>query len=172
MGSGTERNLHVALNELIKYKHYLKKAVDEGKPMLFTGNAMEVMGLPESVLSERKVQDKAFHEPYEHEKWRRIPGRKNHLVVRKECRQAPCPVMEVVIEEGDCRTAFLLKPWASGDFPPEQAELLQMEFQPHISYPNPLECLDDIDRDGEPSRLGYIFTVLPVIQHEIGRAHV
>ena len=44
MGSGTERNQEIALKELMKYKHYLKKAVGNNKVILFTGNAMEVMG--------------------------------------------------------------------------------------------------------------------------------
>ena len=44
MGSGTEKNQLAALNDLIKYRHYLKKAIDEGKVILFTGNAMELMG--------------------------------------------------------------------------------------------------------------------------------
>ena len=44
MGSGTEKNQLVALEDLMKYRPYLKKAMEEGKVMLFTGNAMEVMG--------------------------------------------------------------------------------------------------------------------------------
>lgn len=42
MGSGTEKDLMVALDELNKYKYYLKKYVEEGKVLLLTGNAMEV----------------------------------------------------------------------------------------------------------------------------------
>ena len=44
MGSGTERNLLIALEDLMKYRPYLKMTVDEGKVILLTGNAMEVMG--------------------------------------------------------------------------------------------------------------------------------
>ena len=44
MGSGTESNLMIALYELMKYKNVLKSCVDEGKVILFTGNAMELLG--------------------------------------------------------------------------------------------------------------------------------
>lgn len=44
MGSGTESVQLIALNDLMKYRHHLKKAVDEGKVVLFTGNAMELAG--------------------------------------------------------------------------------------------------------------------------------
>lgn len=44
MGSGTESNQMVALEELMKYKEALKECVDNGKPILFTGNAMELLG--------------------------------------------------------------------------------------------------------------------------------
>lgn len=44
MGSGTERNQLIALDDLMKYRPYLKMALDEGKVILLTGNAMEVMG--------------------------------------------------------------------------------------------------------------------------------
>ena len=44
MGSGMEKNLKIALKELMKYRHFFKKAVDQGKVILFTGNAMELMG--------------------------------------------------------------------------------------------------------------------------------
>ncbi len=44
MGSGTEKNLMVALDELKVYKHFLKKAIEQDKVILFTGNAMEVFG--------------------------------------------------------------------------------------------------------------------------------
>ena len=44
MGSGTEKNQLIALKDLLKYKYYFKKAVDDGKVILFTGNAMELLG--------------------------------------------------------------------------------------------------------------------------------
>lgn len=44
MGSGTESNLMVALNDLIKYKDELTAYIESGKTMLFTGNAMELLG--------------------------------------------------------------------------------------------------------------------------------
>lgn len=44
MGSGNETNQMVVLNELMKYKDVLKSCVDDGKPILFTGNAMELLG--------------------------------------------------------------------------------------------------------------------------------
>ena len=50
MGSGTENNLMVALDSLMVYKHYLKKAIENDKVVLFTGNAMELMG--------KKIDDK------------------------------------------------------------------------------------------------------------------
>ena len=44
MGSGTEKNQLIALKDLLKYKYYFKKAVDDVKVILFTGNAMELLG--------------------------------------------------------------------------------------------------------------------------------
>ena len=44
MGSGTENAQKVALEALNKYHYYLKKYVEEGKVILFTGNAMELAG--------------------------------------------------------------------------------------------------------------------------------
>ena len=44
MGSGTEKNLMVALDALMVYKHYLIKAIEDDKVVLFTGNAMELLG--------------------------------------------------------------------------------------------------------------------------------
>ena len=43
MGSGTEKNLMTALDGLMVYKHFLKKAIEKDKVVLFTGNAMELM---------------------------------------------------------------------------------------------------------------------------------
>ena len=44
MGSGTEKDLLVALDGLMVYRYYLKKAIEADKVILFTGNAMELMG--------------------------------------------------------------------------------------------------------------------------------
>lgn len=44
MGAGTERKQKLALSELMKYRAALKTAFDAGKPMLFTGNAFELLG--------------------------------------------------------------------------------------------------------------------------------
>lgn len=44
MGSGTESNQRVALEELKKYRNVLKTCIDNNKVMLFTGNAMELLG--------------------------------------------------------------------------------------------------------------------------------
>lgn len=43
-GSGTEKNLMVALNDLLNRKESLIKAIDNDKVFLFTGNAMELLG--------------------------------------------------------------------------------------------------------------------------------
>ncbi|MDO4198756.1 MAG: hypothetical protein Q4D13_07190 [Erysipelotrichaceae bacterium] len=44
MGSGTERNQKIALKELKKYYADLDKFINDGKIVLFTGNAMELLG--------------------------------------------------------------------------------------------------------------------------------
>lgn len=44
MGSGTESNLIEALYGIMEYKDAFKKCVDDGKTILFTGNAMELLG--------------------------------------------------------------------------------------------------------------------------------
>lgn len=44
MGSGTETNLQIALNNLLKYKSDFIECVNSGKVILFTGNAMELLG--------------------------------------------------------------------------------------------------------------------------------
>lgn len=44
MGSGTEKNQLVALEELMKYRQFLIKYIEDRKVVLFTGNAMELLG--------------------------------------------------------------------------------------------------------------------------------
>jgi len=44
MGSGTEKNQLVALNDLMNYKTYLIDYIENNKTILFTGNAMELLG--------------------------------------------------------------------------------------------------------------------------------
>jgi len=44
MGSGSDSNLLVALNDLRKYRDDIVQAIDKNKVILFTGNAMEVLG--------------------------------------------------------------------------------------------------------------------------------
>lgn len=44
MGSGTEDSQKTALAQLMKYKDILKKMSDDGKTILFTGNAFELLG--------------------------------------------------------------------------------------------------------------------------------
>jgi CobQ-like glutamine amidotransferase family enzyme len=44
MGSGAEKNQLVALNDLRKYELYLKEYINDNNVVLFTGNAMELLG--------------------------------------------------------------------------------------------------------------------------------
>ncbi len=44
MGAGTERKMKWMLPELLKHKETLHKACEEGKVLLFTGNACDVLG--------------------------------------------------------------------------------------------------------------------------------
>lgn len=44
MGSGTEKNLLVALEELKKYELMLRSCIENDKVILLTGNAMELLG--------------------------------------------------------------------------------------------------------------------------------
>lgn len=44
IGSGTERNMRVALGDLKKYSASLKSYIESGKPALFTGNSFEMLG--------------------------------------------------------------------------------------------------------------------------------
>ena len=44
MGSGTEKNLLVALQDLMKYRYHLENEINKGKLVLFTGNALELLG--------------------------------------------------------------------------------------------------------------------------------
>lgn len=44
MGAGTERKQKLALPQLLTYREALLRACDEGKVMLFTGNAFELLG--------------------------------------------------------------------------------------------------------------------------------
>ncbi|MDE6261082.1 MAG: hypothetical protein K2M42_09540 [Oscillospiraceae bacterium] len=45
MGAGTERTQKAALSALLPHKEGLKAAIDRGAVVLFTGNAMEMLGL-------------------------------------------------------------------------------------------------------------------------------
>lgn len=44
IGSGTEKNLLLALEHLLPYQEEIKKAVNDGKFFLITGNALEIFG--------------------------------------------------------------------------------------------------------------------------------
>lgn len=44
MGAGTERKQKLALSQLVRYRDALQAACDEGRTMLFTGNAFELLG--------------------------------------------------------------------------------------------------------------------------------
>lgn len=44
IGSGTEKNCHVVMADLQKYKDALRAAIDNGTPILMTGNAFEMLG--------------------------------------------------------------------------------------------------------------------------------
>lgn len=44
MGAGTERKQKLVLSQLLDYREALLRACDEGKVMLFTGNAFELLG--------------------------------------------------------------------------------------------------------------------------------
>ena len=44
IGSGTERNLDVVLNDIKKYKEKLKEYIDKEKVILLTGNSFEMFG--------------------------------------------------------------------------------------------------------------------------------
>ncbi len=44
MGAGTERKMKLMLPQLLKHKEALHKACDDGKVLLFTGNACDVLG--------------------------------------------------------------------------------------------------------------------------------
>ena len=54
MGAGTEQNMRLVLKELGKYREVLVKAKNDGRIMLFTGNAMEIFG--------RKIIDQSSQE--------------------------------------------------------------------------------------------------------------
>ncbi len=45
MGAGTERKQKLVLSQLLDYREALLRACDEGKAMLFTGNAVELLGV-------------------------------------------------------------------------------------------------------------------------------
>ena len=45
MGAGTERTQKAALKALLPHKDALKEAIDRGAVVLFTGNAMEMLGI-------------------------------------------------------------------------------------------------------------------------------
>lgn len=53
-GSGLESNLMIALNDLRKHKDSLLKAINNNKLILFTGNAMELLG---SSIDNQKALD-------------------------------------------------------------------------------------------------------------------
>ncbi len=44
MGAGTERKMKLLLPELLRYRETLQQLCDEGKVMLFTGNACDLLG--------------------------------------------------------------------------------------------------------------------------------
>lgn len=54
IGSGTERNQKLVLEDLRKYKDELKKCIDNGKVILMTGNSFEMLGKSITDCSENK----------------------------------------------------------------------------------------------------------------------
>ena len=44
MGSGFESNRNLAAAHLLKFRQQLSKAIDDGVPMLFTGNSYDILG--------------------------------------------------------------------------------------------------------------------------------
>lgn len=44
MGSGSESNLMIALENIMKYEDDIKKCINDNKTILFTGNSMELLG--------------------------------------------------------------------------------------------------------------------------------
>lgn len=53
IGSGTERNILLAFNDLIKYKKELKKYISDNKFILSTGNSFELFG--ESIKIDKEI---------------------------------------------------------------------------------------------------------------------
>lgn len=45
VGSGTERNLELAINDLKRYKSDIEKAIEDGKIFLAMGNALDIFGI-------------------------------------------------------------------------------------------------------------------------------
>ena len=54
IGSGTERNLRVALEDFRKYSSALEKYAESGKVILMTGNSFEMLGKSITDCSENK----------------------------------------------------------------------------------------------------------------------
>ncbi len=54
IGSGTDNNLEIALNDIMKYKNDLKKFIDDNKFIFSTGNSIELFG--EYIIKEKKIE--------------------------------------------------------------------------------------------------------------------
>lgn len=59
MGAGTEDNQKLALHHLIKYKDQVKKAIENGKFFLITGNSLELFG--KCIIDKHEKRIKTLH---------------------------------------------------------------------------------------------------------------
>ena len=56
MGAGCEENEFIILSDLYKYRDDIKKAIEDGKTFLVTGNSLELFGIKIKVKNGRDVQ--------------------------------------------------------------------------------------------------------------------
>jgi len=74
MGCGSEENQLIVINDIIKYKDKIKKAIEDGKHFIFTGNSYEILGKYIEKVNGEKIETLGTFDFYSKEVDKRIIG--------------------------------------------------------------------------------------------------
>ena len=74
MGCGSETNQLIVINDIIKYKDKIKKAIEDGKYFIFTGNSYELLGKHIEKVTGEKIETLNIFDFYSKSVDKRIIG--------------------------------------------------------------------------------------------------
>ena len=74
MGSGSEYNQSLVINDILRYKENIKNAIENGKHFIFTGNSIELFGKYIKKVNGEKIETLSIFDFYSKEVDNRIIG--------------------------------------------------------------------------------------------------